>query len=181
MTEALLTPNPHSRPGRRLGAVLAIVLHWYAHPGQSARGARQWWEDRKGGGNGYGSAHIAIDDREALLCVPLHEVAYHVGAETYTRFQQDALGAYPNGHTIGVELAHEDWTGRPSLTVWETALSVVAGLCDRFGVRESAIVTHWDVTGMRPHWNGVPCHRWFVEQPGELARFRHEVRGQRRR
>ena len=180
MTEALLTPNRYSRPMRALKQVRAIVIHWYAHPGQTARGARQWWEDRKDGGNGYGSAHIAIDDAEALLCVPLEEMAYHVGAETYTRFAYEFLGNYPNAHSIGVELAHEDWTGKPSLTVWEKAISVVADLCDRLRLPESAIVTHFDVTGVRPHWSAGPCHKWFVEQPGELPRFRSDVRSARR-
>lgn len=181
MTEALLTPNRWSRPQRSLGVVRAIVLHWYAHPKQTARGARGWWEARKDGARGYGSAHIAIDDRETLLCVPLDEIAYHVGADTYTQFGYEHLCNYPNACTIGVELAHDDWTGKPSLTVWEKAVTVAAELCDRFRLPETMIVTHFDVTGSRQHWpRGYPCHRWFVEQPGELARFRAEIASARR-
>lgn len=175
MNERLLTPNQYSRPMRKLRTVSAIVLHWFMVPRQTAAQVREYWESRKDGQNGYGSAHIIIDDHEAMMTVPLTEMAYHVGADSYTEFAKRDIGAYPNANTIGVELAHDDMTGRPSLSVWERSVSVVADLIDRFHLPESMIVTHWAVTGMRPQWNGIPDHRWFVEQPGELDRFRHDV------
>lgn len=180
MTPALLTPNAYSRPQRTLNQVNAIVIHWFMAPKQTARTVREYWERRKDGGGGYGSAHIAIDDRETLLCVPLDEMAYHVGSDSYTQFAEYDVGHYPNAHAIGVELAHDDMTGKPSYDVWNKAVRVCIDLCDRFRLPESRIVTHFDITGMRPHWNGIPCHRWFVEQPGEMARFRAEIASARR-
>jgi len=177
MTEALLTPNKWSRPQRKLSEVKAIVLHWYMHPGESARGAREWWEMRKSGTSGFGSAHVAIDDRETLLCVPYDEMAYHVGANTYTQFALEQLSPYPNNCTIGVELAHADWAGKPSLDVWERALSVCIELCRRYRLPPTMIVTHFDVTGHQAKWGQYQCHQWFATQPGELARFRAQVRG----
>lgn len=175
MNERLLTPNPYSRPMRKLLDVRAIVLHWFMAPKQTAAQVREYWERRKDGGGGYGSAHIIIDDREAILAVPLNEMAYHVGADAYTDFAERYIGNYPNSHTVGIEFAHPDMTGKPTLDVWERAISVVQTVAERFSIPESLIVTHWDITGMRPQWNGIPDHRWFVEQPGELARFRAEV------
>jgi N-acetylmuramoyl-L-alanine amidase CwlA len=176
MTEMLLTPNKYSRPQRPLSGVKAIVLHWFMSPGQSARSVWAWWDGRRLGDRGYGSAHVIIDDADTILAVPLDEMAYHVGSQTYTDFALQYIGSYPNAHAIGVELAHADMTGRPSSTVWQKAVDVCVDLCRRFDVPVSMIVTHFDVTGMQPHWNGAPCHRWFVERPGELARFQAEVR-----
>jgi N-acetylmuramoyl-L-alanine amidase len=175
MTDALLTVNKYSRPGRTLETVSAIVLHWFANPGQSARGARNFWESRKEGVYGFGAGHFAIDDTEVLQCIPVSEMAYHVGAEEYTDFALCHIGPVPNARTIGVELAHPSATGQPTDRTWFQAVRLSADLCRRYSVPESMIVTHWDVTGQRPYWNAGPCHRWFVEQPGELARFRAEV------
>jgi len=178
MTEDLLTVNAWSRPGSHLRQVTAIVVHWFGAPGQLATQVRDYWEARKDGQNGWGSAHIAIDDRQTILAIPLNEIAYHVGAEDYTEFALKEIGQYPNAHAIGVELAHHDWGGEPTPDVWLKTVSTLAYLCDRFGLPEGKIVTHWDVTGMRPYWKH-PCHRWFVQHPGELARLRAAVRKER--
>lgn len=174
-TDVYLTPNKWSRPCIPLDRPKAIVLHWFLNPGTSARSAVNWWESRKDGGNGYGSAHIAIDDNEVLRAVPIHERAYHVGALEYTKYSQKIIGPSPNNHCIGVELAHADLTGEPSRMVWDTAADVVADLCRITALDTSCIVTHFDITGMLDKWNGIPDHPWFVQQPGEMARFRAEV------
>ena len=176
MTEKLLTPNSWSRPRTDIIEVRAIVLHWFFDPGKSARGAVSWWEQRKNGKNGYGSGHYAIDDSETIIAVPTTEVAYHVGAESYTDFASTYLEGQPNFYTLAVEMSHGDMTGRPSQMVWEHAVELVRLLCDLYSVPESMIVTHFDITGMRPYWRGHPCHKWFVTQPGEMAQFRVDVR-----
>jgi N-acetylmuramoyl-L-alanine amidase CwlA len=134
MNEQLLTLNRWSRPGRALSDVKAIVIHWFMAPKQTAQQVRDYWERRKDGGGGYGSAHIVIDDRETILAVPLTEIAYHVGADEYTDFAERHISYYPNSHTIGVELAHDDMSGKPSADVWHRAVTVCADLCDRFKV-----------------------------------------------
>lgn len=174
-TEQLLTMNEWSRPGSHLRAARAIVLHWYMVPRQTARQVWTYWESRRNGGLGYGSAHIIVDDTQTLLAIPLDEMAYHVGAPAYSRFAREYVSAYPNDATIGIELAHADLSGKPSVAVWERARAAAAYLCAELGVPPNMIVTHWDITGMRPQWNGIPDHPWFVREPGELARFRHEV------
>ena len=176
ITEKLLTPNSYSRPRKAIREVRAIVLHWYLKPGQSARGAVLHWELRKEGSRGYGSGHYALDDNEVLLAVPTAEVAYHVGSDKYTEFTENFLEGDPNYYTLGVEMAHDDMTGRPSSSVRAKALNVVAMLCELYAVPVNMIVTHFDITGMRPHWKREPCHKHFVTQPGELARFQAEVK-----
>lgn len=180
ITKALLTPNNWSRSQKPMLDVRAIAIHFYLKAGQSARNAVAHWERRKHGRLGYGSGHYALDDRETLLVVPTDERAYHLGAETYTEFTNRYLDSDPNAHVIGIELAHADVTGKPSTIVWENTVELCADLCDQLHVPVNMIVTHFDITGMRPQWNGIPCHRWFVEQPGELARLQAEVRERKR-
>ena len=170
-----LTVNAYSRPGKPLTAVRAIVLHWTMAPGQDIKQTRQYWEDRFDGNNGFGGAHMLIDGERVLETIPLNEMAYHVGAERYTEFAVRYIGSYPNAYTIGIELAHEDWLGKPSDATWDTTVQILRDLTKRFNVTPHMIVTHFDVTGLRPQWRGLPCHRWFVEQPGELARLRADV------
>ena len=179
LTEKLLTPNQWSRSQKPIIEVRAIVVHWFFDPGKSARGAVSWWENRKKGKNDYGSGHYAIDDSETILAVPTSETAYHVGSESYTDFANTYLEGKPNFFSLAMEMSHPDMTGKPTQMVWEHAVELARMLCDIYSVDESMIVTHWDITGMRPYWKGHPCHKWFVTQPGEMAQFRHDVKERR--
>ncbi len=176
ITEALLTPNVWSRSQKPMLDICAIAIHFYLKAGQSARDAVAYWENRKYGRTGYGSGHYALDDKETLIVVPINERAYHVGAlkKDQTLLTRKYLDD-PNAHCIGIELAHPDMTGKPSEIVWQNTVELCAWLCDKFWIPIHMILTHFDITGMRPQWNGIPCHRWFVEQPGEMARLRAEV------
>lgn len=168
ITRLPLTVNEYSRPGRPLRDVRAIVLHWVANPGTTARQNRDFWESRKNGNSGYGSAHLIVDDREIVEAVPLDEMAYHVGADTYTKFAEDWLGPYPNNCTIGVEMCHPDWTGEPTLEVWQRTVRLVADLLLANTLRPHHITTHNAIT-----WKD--CPKWFVDHLDELDRFRWDV------
>lgn len=168
ITRLHLTPNVYSRPQRRLEAARAIVLHWVANPGSSARANRNYWESRKDGNRGYGSAHYIVDDREVVEAIPPSEMAYHVGASAYTEFAADYLGDYPNATTIGVEMCHPDWTGRYSVDVWQRSVRLVTTLLLANKLRPHHITTHNAVTGKE-------CPRWFVNHLDELDRFRWDV------
>ena len=81
MTEKLLTINDYSRPGRKLKSVLGVVLHWTANPGVSAESNRDFFESRKEGNLGAGSAHYVIGlFGEVIRCIPEDEMAYHCGS-----------------------------------------------------------------------------------------------------
>ena len=94
--ESPLTPNKYSRPQTPLKEVRGITLHWVENPGTSADFNRNYFEMRKSGQHGYGSAHYIIDNRGILQCIPEDEMAYHVGAQSYTalalRFDWRSLG-----------------------------------------------------------------------------------------
>lgn len=163
-----LTVNPYSRPQRKLVEVRAVVMHWVANPGTSAQANRDFFESRKDGRNGYGSAHFVVDANEIVECIPVEEMAYHVGASSYTRFSDECLGAYPNATTIGVEMCHPRWDGSYEQATWQRAVDLVADLLRKADLPPSRITTHHAVTGKE-------CPKWFVDNPSELERFRWDV------
>jgi len=171
-----IAPSQWARPRRAIREHRAIVLHWYLNPGQLASSVVSYWDSRSDGLHGFGSGHYAIDDVEAIMAVPPDEIAYHVGSENYTDFAEKYLEGSPNYYTVAIEFSHPDMTGKPTDTVWERGVGLATMLCKTYAIPVDMIVTHFDITDMRPHWNSYPCHRWMVEQPGELVRFQQEVK-----
>lgn len=163
-----LTPNPYSRPQQPLESVQAVVLHWVGNPSTTALLNRDFFELRKDGNHGYGSAHFIVDDHQVIEAIPPEEMAYHVGAKEYSEFATGYLGSYPNATTIGVEMCHPNWTGRYTTDVWQRSVRLVAELLLANRLQPHHITTHHNITGKE-------CPRWFVHQPAELDRFRWDV------
>jgi len=171
--EDLLTVNPYSRKGKKLTDVKAIVLHWVANPMSTAQGNRNFFEDRKDGTKSYGSAHYIIDDTEIINCVPEDEVTWNCGSATYTDMAKEKFGDYytrvssPNFLTIGIELCHNDWSGKFSAKVLGKAKMLCLGLCKKYDLNPlTDIVTHHEVVGWKD------CPRWFTENPELFEKFK---------
>ena len=163
-----LTINRYSRPGKRLDAVKAIVMHWVANPGTSAKMNRDFFERRRNGKHGYGSAHYIVGLRgEVIECVPPTEVAYHCGSKRYTRYTKEHLTTgNPNSVTLGIELCHPDWSGAFTDRVLTSAAELVRNLCEDFGLDPYRdITTHKAVVGWKD------CPKYWVEHPDEFQRF----------
>jgi N-acetylmuramoyl-L-alanine amidase len=168
--EKLLTPNEWSRPQRPLDQVRGIALHWVGNPNTSAEFNRRFFEDRKAGQTGYGSAHCIADTHEIIRCIPDAEMAYHVGAETYTDEALHLWGPYPNATLLGLELCHPDWSGQFEQATLLQARLLCAWWCWRYDLNPmSDITTHHAVTGK-------DCPRWFVQHPEDLDAFRDSVK-----
>ena len=164
-----LTPNEYSRPQKKLGEVKAIVLHWLAAPRGTPQGVFNYFEERKKGKTGYGSAHFCIGmDGETWQYMPMDEMAYHVGSKTYTDYGL-SLSSYPNNCTVGIELSHNDWEGSFTDETWETAKELVNYLLVTYNLGVDDITTHNAVVGWKD------CPRWFVTFPEEFNRFKKEV------
>lgn len=162
--QQLLTPNSFSRPERPID-VKGIVMHWVENAKTSAQFNWNWFELRKNGDHGYGSAHFVIDDIEVIQCIPIDEMGYHVGAESYKEKAIDRFGHYPNSSLIGIELCHPDWSGKfTDATLWN-AVDVVAHLLNYFNLPHSSIVRHYDITGKS-------CPLYWVENFFEFDAFR---------
>lgn len=165
----LLTPNEYSRPKKKLIKVKGIVIHWYANPKSKAVANRNFFEGRKSGKNGYGSAHYLIDEIEEIQAIPDLEMAYHVGSNVYTQSALRNLSSYPNNCTIGIEMAHDDWTGKPSPTVYKKTVALTARLLKKYGLTEKNVWTHHQVVGWKD------CHRWYTNNAAEWVKFIADV------
>jgi N-acetylmuramoyl-L-alanine amidase len=174
-TTAILTPNQWSRPGGRIN-VRGIIIHWVENPKTSAMFNRDWFEGRKTGHYDYGSAHDIVGlDGEIVHCIPYDEMAYHVGAYNYLPPALSLYGAYPNNSTLGIELTHPDWTGKPTGETESAAAELCCGLCINYGLDPlTRIQTHSWVTGKLTKRG--PCHKWYVEHPDAFNAFRSRVR-----
>ena len=176
----LITPNNFSRSQEPLTDVRGLVLHWVAAPGQLADETRDFFEGRKNGKNGYGSAHFIVDlDGGIVQCIPTSEVAFHVGSsqldpvskKIYTDLCRTKLGAgNPNYRTIGIEHNHISWTGEFEDATLHASVQLAAKLCLDFKLDPlTQIFTHQQIVGYKD------CPRWFVSHPSELEEYRQLV------
>ena len=162
-----LTINEYSRPGRRIREMLGLVMHWTANPAANAKQNRDFFENKKTGMGGYGSAHYIIDQNGIIIAaIPEDEVAYHCGSsdkdpasgKVYTDEARRRFGKYasenssPNLCTIGVELCPKDADGNFTHATIDAAVELCADICRRYELPAQAITTHHDVVG----WKDCP-------------------------
>ena len=92
---------------------------------------------------------------EALLCVPLDEVAYCSNDRNYD--------------TVSIEFCHPDADGKPTQDTYDTLVKLTAWLCDLYGLDvEEGIIRHYDVTGKQ-------CPVYFVQNAAEWTQFKADV------
>lgn len=184
----LLTVNEWSRPGRKLVEVLGIIFHWVGNPETSAQMNRDYFESRKNGKLGYGSAHAVIDmDGGVVQTIPDDEVAYHVGSaqldpmsgRVYTDWARARFGRFakfpeansPNNCTIGIEMCHIDWAGHFTSETIKTATDLAVTYCAAYKLDPfTQIGTHFGTVGWKK------CPRLWSNQPELLKDFRVEVK-----
>lgn len=179
-----LTINPYSRPAKKMREILGLVIHWTANPNAGAKATRDYFEARKSGTNGYGSAHYIIDQHGGILAViPEEEVAYHCGSsqkdpvsgQLYTDEARRRFGNYagpyssPNNCTIGIELCPLNSKGEFSVKTISAAIELSADILSRYNLTEKDITTHHDVVG----WKN--CPKLWTEKPQLLEAFRASV------
>jgi N-acetylmuramoyl-L-alanine amidase len=171
----LLTVNPFSRPGKKLSDIKALVIHWTGNAGSTAKQNRDYFESLKGqslncASARYASAHFIVGvSGEVVQCIPSEEMAYHVGAKTYTPEALGRLGHYPNNCAIGIELCHPESDGRFAIETLNSATELCGLLCVQAGLNPlHDIWRHYDITGK-------DCPMWFVERPEEFEEFKRGV------
>jgi N-acetylmuramoyl-L-alanine amidase len=185
--EKPLTVNQYSRPGRPLGAVKGIILHWVGIPMQRAVSTWNFFEFTCPRDKHYSSAHYIIDlDGTIYHAMPDSEVAYHCGSSQpdpksgriYTDWARAKFGVYaerpdsnsPNNCTIGIELCVVDIRGNYTPETLRAARDLVAKLILKNRLTIDDIGTHHLVVG----WKDCPL--LWTEHPEQFDTFRQTVK-----
>lgn len=187
VTRQFLTPNEWSRPQKTIKEYKGIVMYWTANPDANARQTWLYFEAKKTGMGGYGSAHYVIgQDGEIMQCIPDNEIAYHCGTsqrdpdsgQMYTDYARRKFGHYavhwqttsPNFCTIGIELCPSDNDGHFTERTITAAVELCGYLCRKHGMTADDITTHHDVVGWKD------CPRLWTRHPTLIDAFRASVR-----
>ena len=154
--EDLLPLNEYSRCGDKLQRVNAVVIHYVGNPNTTARQNRSYFENLATTGDTSASSNLIVGmEGEALLCVPLDEVAYCSNDRNYD--------------TVSIEFCHPDAEGKPNQATYDTLVKLTAWLCGLYGLdTQEGIIRHYDVTGKQ-------CPLYFVQNEGEWTRFKSDV------
>ena len=161
--EMFITPNPYSRPQKKIGQIKNIVIHWIGNAGTTAENNAKYFDGLKVGKRNstgkyiYASSHYIIgNDGVVVRCVPESEVAYHAS---------DA-----NSYSIGVEICHPDWSGKPTEKAYDSLVNLLVELCRRYKLEPTqAIIRHYDVTGKI-------CPNYYVENVSAFKKLKEEVK-----
>jgi N-acetylmuramoyl-L-alanine amidase len=185
--EKPLAVNTYSRPGRPLGGVKAVILHWVGIPMQRALTTWTFFEKTCPRDKHYSSAHYIIDlNGEIYHAVPDKEVAYHCGSSQkdpasgmiYTDWAREKFGRFaerpdinsPNNCTVGIELCVIDNKGNFTPETIVSAVELVAKLLKDNGLTVDDVGTHHLVVGWKD------CPRLWTEHPERFDNFRQSVK-----
>lgn len=154
--EDLLPVNEYSRCGDKLTHVNAVVIHYVGNPNTTARQNRSYFENLATSGETSASSNLIVGlEGEALLCVPLDEVAYCSNDRNYD--------------TVSIEFCHPAADGKPTQETYDTLVKLTAWLCDLYGLdAQEDVIRHYDVTGKQ-------CPMYFVENEAEWTQFKADV------
>lgn len=167
--------------------VKALVMHWTANAAADAEQNRNFFEGRRNGLSGYGSAHYIVGQKgEIIQCIPDDEIAYHCGSsrkdpesgKIYTDFARKKFGKYadirqgytPNFCTVGIELCNTDGDGNFTDATLGSAAELCAWLCRKFSLTADDITTHNAVVGWKD------CPRLWTNRPELFEAFKERVR-----
>lgn len=154
--QKLLTINPYSRPGKKIGPIKNIVIHWVGNAGSSAIANRNYFESLKDKKT-YASSHYIIGlEGEVIQCVPETEIAYH--------------GNLANSYSIGIENCHPDWEGKFNDKTYASLVELCADLCKRYDLDPTiALIRHYDVTKK-------DCPHYYVQNTQAWANLKNDVK-----
>jgi N-acetylmuramoyl-L-alanine amidase len=186
VTARLITPNEYSRPQKKINKVMAVVMHWTANPSADAIENRDFFDSRKTGMGGCGSAHYIVGQNgEIVQCIPENEIAYHCGSseidpesrKIYTDYARMKFGRFamlpkitsPNFVTIGIEMCPVDMDGNFTDETIVSAAELCADIIERYNLTAEDITTHHAVVGWKD------CPKLWVKKPELFEAFKLTV------
>jgi N-acetylmuramoyl-L-alanine amidase CwlA len=151
ITQQLLTSGQGGRPGKPI-TPKGVVIHWTANKskGADAQANRNYFENHPANKV---AAHYIVDDTQIIQCVPENEMAYHVGANSYTTEALEKLSVYPNDCTIGIEMCVNE--GIDFTAMYCNAVRLATDILWRWGWTVEDLWRHYDITGK-------DCPQYFV-------------------
>lgn len=164
--------NKFSRPGIKNYGIKGIIMHYTANNGGTARNHKDYFNNLNGV---YASAHLFVDDNEAICIIPLDEVAYHANdIQKYVNGQPyyplRSIIGNANYSTIGIEMCL-DRNGKITEKTFQNTVKAVKELIAKYpNITRDKIWRHYDVTGKN-------CPAPWVSKPSELERFKDAVFG----
>ena len=143
------------RPGTKTEKITAIVIHYTANPGATARGNRDYFENLKNTHITKASSNFVVGlDGEIIQCVPTWEVAYASNDR--------------NKDSVSIECCHPDESGKFTEKTYRSMVQLSAWLCLKFDLTEKNLIRHYDVTGKN-------CPKYFVEDEAAWETFKADV------
>lgn len=164
--------NKFSRPGIKNSRIEGLIMHYTANNGGTARNHKSYFNNLNGV---YASAHLFVDDEEAICVIPLNEVAYHANdIQKYVNGQPyyplRSIIGNANYSTIGIEMCL-DRNGKITEKTFQNTVKAVKELIAKYpNITRDKIWRHFDVTGKN-------CPAPWVAKPSELERFKDAVFG----
>jgi N-acetylmuramoyl-L-alanine amidase CwlA len=150
-----LTPNEYSRPQTRLKKVNAIVIHYTANPGTSAKNNRSYFDGLARSHATKASSHFIIGLKgEILQCIPLNEISYASNNR--------------NSDTISIECCHPDESGKFNDKTYASLIALAARLCAEYDLTEKDIIRHYDVTGKE-------CPLYYVKHEDAWEQMKTDI------
>lgn len=157
--QQFLTVNPYSRPGTKLAAVNAIVIHYIGNPGTTAQQNRDYFESLK---NQSGSNTISVSsnfvigmDGEIIQCIPVDEKSFASNNR--------------NSDTISIECCHPGEDGEFTEETYESLVKLTAWLCEELDLGTKEVIRHYDVTGKM-------CPKNFSEDEDAWKQFKRDIK-----
>lgn len=151
----LIHESSGGRPGRDLGQVKDIAIHYVGNPGTTAQQNHDFFDQP----TTQVSAHFLVGlDGEVIQCLPMDEMSYATNDR--------------NGDTISIEVCHPEADGQFTQETYASLVRLTAWLCDNFGLSRDHVIRHYDVTGKL-------CPLYFVEHPEAWEQFLADVNAYR--
>lgn len=144
ITKKLIT-NSSNRPGKKIKKLKGIIIHWTANSGKNANANAHYNYFQNHNVNA--SAHYFVDDKNIIQIIPDDEIAYHVGARSYTAFGDSIREANysPNYFLIGIEMCvnpESDWD-----ITYQNTIDLTNHLLSKYNLGKDKVWRHYDITG----------------------------------
>ncbi len=149
--EQIIRLHNTARTGAELDGVNNIVIHYVGNPATSAQNNRDYFNKSSTGV----SSHFVVGlDGEIIQCVPLWE--------------KSAASNHRNNDTISIEVCHPDKSGRFNEATYNSVIKLTAWLLFKFGLDETAIIRHYDITEKL-------CPLYYVEHEDEWNNLKKDA------